>query len=197
MSRASADARACHGERLIHLARRPVDALRRLLRELRGNARRVRDSIRVNPLRRRRPMAQSTYPLTNTTSKALESPARQAYELLHWGFVAAPVLAGIDKLFDLMTNWDAYLAPAFARLSPLSPHGTMVVVGIVEMAAGLLVATKPKIGGVVVAGWLAGIILNLALLGHAWDIALRDLGLLLGALALSRLATAHEKREIP
>ena len=57
-----------------------------------------------------------------TTKNALKTPARQAYELLHWGFVAAPVLAGIDKFFDLMTNWDRYLSPTFARLSPLSPH---------------------------------------------------------------------------
>jgi hypothetical protein len=133
---------------------------------------------------------------TQTTNQALKTPSRQAYELLHWGFVAAPVLAGLDKFFDLMTNWDGYLAPAFARLSPLSPHGTMLVVGVIEMAAALIVAIKPKIGGWVVAGWLAGIILNLALLGHAWDIALRDFGLMLGAMALARLAVAHERGEI-
>jgi hypothetical protein len=73
----------------------------------------------------------------------------------------------------------------------------MLAVGVVEMVAGVLVALRPKIGGVVVACWLGGIILNLALRGNAWDIALRDFGLLLGALALSRLAAAHERREIP
>jgi hypothetical protein len=131
-----------------------------------------------------------------TTNTALRTPSRQAYELLHWGFVAAPVLAGLDKLVDLMTNWDGYLAPAFARISPLGAHPTMQVVGVIEVVAGLLVALRPKIGGIVVAAWLAGIILNLALLGHAWDIALRDFGLMLAALALSRLARAHEEGTI-
>lgn len=132
-----------------------------------------------------------------THATALHTPSRQAYELLHWGFVAAPVLFGLDKFAHLMTNWDAYLAPAFARLSPLSVHGTMLVVGVIEVVAGLLVALKPKIGGLVVAAWLLGIIVNLALLGHAWDIALRDFGLMLGALALSRLSKAHEEGTIP
>lgn len=130
-------------------------------------------------------------------SEALHAPARQAYEILHWGFVAAPVLFGLDKFAHLMTNWDGYLSPAFAKLSPLSVHGTMLVVGVIEVVAGLIVALKPKIGGVVVAAWLAGIILDLALLGHAWDVALRDFGLMLGALALSRLARAHEEGSIP
>ena len=129
-------------------------------------------------------------------STTLASPARQAYEVLHWGFVAAPVLAGLDKFADVLTNWDGYLAPAFARISPLSPHGTMQAVGVVEVVAGLVVALKPKVGGWVVAAWLAGIILDLALLGGAWDIALRDFGLMLGAIALARLAVAHERGEI-
>lgn len=130
------------------------------------------------------------------TNDALKTPARQAYELLHWGFVAAPLLAGIDKFFHIMTNWDRYLAPGFTQLSPLSPHGTMLVVGAIEMVAGLIVALRPKIGGWIVAGWLGGIIVDLALLGNAWDIALRDFGLMLGAIALARLAVAHERREI-
>ena len=129
-------------------------------------------------------------------TEALKTPARQAYEILHWGFVAAPVLAGIDKFFDIMTGWDKYLAPPLAHLSPLSAHGTMMVVGGIEMVAALVVAVKPKIGGFIVAAWLAGIIFDLALLGGAWDIALRDLGLLLGAVALARLAVAHEHHDI-
>ncbi|WP_394846708.1 hypothetical protein LZC95_04490 [Pendulispora brunnea] len=128
---------------------------------------------------------------------ALKTPSRQSYEVLHWGFTAAPVLFGADKFFHVMTNWDAYLSPAFAQLSPFTVHGTMLVVGVIEMAAGLLVALKPKIGGAVVAVWLAGIIMNLAFLGHSWDIALRDFGLMLGAIALSRMAVAHEHHEIP
>ncbi|MCL2448271.1 MAG: hypothetical protein FWD17_04940 [Polyangiaceae bacterium] len=128
---------------------------------------------------------------------ALKAPTRQAYELLHWGFTAAPLLFGLDKFVGLMTNWDAYLSPAFARLSPLGVHKTMLAVGVVEVLAGLLVALRPRVGGIVVALWLGGIILNLALRGGAWDIALRDFGLLLGAVALSRLAVAHERHEVP
>jgi len=130
------------------------------------------------------------------TREALKTPSRQAYEILHWGFVAAPAIAGIDKFFHVLTNWDKYLCPQFARISPISPHGTMLVVGVIEMVAGLIVALKPKIGGWIVAAWLAGIILDLALLGGAWDIALRDFGLLLGAIALARLAVAHERGDI-
>lgn len=118
-------------------------------------------------------------------------PVHQAFQLLHWGFVAAPVIAGVDKFLHLLTNWDAYLSPAFARLSPLSVHTTMMGVGVVEVTAGLLVAVKPRVGAYVVAAWLAGIILNLLLLGHGYDIALRDFGLFLAALALGRLSAAR------
>jgi hypothetical protein len=125
----------------------------------------------------------------DTASRAdLHDPTYQAFQILHWGFVAAPVIAGVDKFFGLLTNWDAYLSPTFASLSPLSPHSTMMTVGVVEMAAGLLVAVKPRIGAYVVAAWLAGIILNLLLLGHGYDVALRDFGLCLAALALGRLS---------
>ena len=131
-----------------------------------------------------------------TTTDALKTPARQAYEVLHWGFVAAPAIAGLDKFSDLLTNCDKYLAPEFAHLSPLSIHATMMAVGVIEIVAAFLVAIQPKIGAWVVAAWLAGIIVNLALLGGAWDIALRDFGLMLGAIALARLSVAHDRHEI-
>jgi hypothetical protein len=120
-------------------------------------------------------------------------PSRQAFFMLHWGFVAAPFLAGIDKFFNLLTRWESYLAPALAKLSPLSPSSTMMVVGVIEMLAALIVAVRPRIGAYVVAAWLAGIILNLLLLGHGYDIALRDFGLFLGALALGRLSELHDR----
>jgi uncharacterized membrane protein YphA (DoxX/SURF4 family) len=123
----------------------------------------------------------------------LSDPRYQAYEILHWGFVAAPVLAGADKFTNLLTKWEDYLSPAFASLSPFSPHGTMLLVGVVEVVAGILVALKPRIGAYVVAAWLAGIILNLLLLGHFYDVALRDLGLCLGALALGRLSESYAR----
>jgi hypothetical protein len=102
----------------------------------------------------------------------------------------APILFGLDKFTNLLTDWTAYLAPAIDRLVPGSPHSAMLAVGVVEVIAGLVVAVRPRVGGYLVAAWLAGIIGNLLLLGSHYDVALRDLGLLLGALALARLATA-------
>src|SRR6188474_2573932 len=134
--------------------------------------------------------------MANVMSKEVRpvahSPERQAYEILHWGFVAAPVLAGLDKFAHLMVNWDQYLAPPIARMLGGSAHGFMLVVGAIEVAAGLLVAVKPKIGAYVVAAWLAGIIVNLLLSGRYFDVALRDFGLMLGALALGRLASVYD-----
>jgi hypothetical protein len=132
----------------------------------------------------------------STTRTRTSSPARAAFHILHGAFVLVPVLAGLDKFAHLMANWDLYLSPTFARLSPLTPHHTMLAVGVVEVIAGLLVALRPKIGGVVVAAWLAGIIVNLFLLGGFFDVALRDFGLMLGALALSRLAAASDRNEL-
>lgn len=116
------------------------------------------------------------------------TPAYQAYRLLHVAFVVAPILAGLDKFFHLMVNWDMYLAPAIARLSPVGGHGLMLVVGVIEIAAGVLVAIKPRIFAYVIAAWLLLIIINLLILPGYFDVALRDLGLLLGALALGRLS---------
>jgi hypothetical protein len=119
-----------------------------------------------------------------------EDPAYQAYLTLRTGFVVAPILFGLDKFTNLLTDWTAYLAPAIDRLVPGTATGAMLAVGVIEIAAGLVVAVRPKIGGYLVAAWLAGIIGNLLLLGDHYDVALRDFGLLLAALALARLATA-------
>ena len=118
----------------------------------------------------------------------ISTPAYQAYQILHIGFVVAPVIAGLDKFFHLLVNWDMYLAPVIARLSPIGGHGLMLLVGVVEIIAGILVALKPRIGAYVVALWLWGIILNLVLIPNNFDVALRDFGLSLGALALARLS---------
>jgi hypothetical protein len=119
-----------------------------------------------------------------------EDPAYQAYLILRTGFVVAPILFGLDKFTNLLTDWTAYLAPAVDRLIPGTATTAMVAVGVIEIVAGLVVAVRPKFGGYLVAAWLAGIIVNLLLLGNRYDVALRDFGLLLGALALARLATA-------
>jgi hypothetical protein len=121
-----------------------------------------------------------------------DNPAYQAYLILRVGFVVAPILFGLDKFTNLLTDWTAYLAPAVDRLVPGSATSAMLAVGIVEIVAGLVVAVRPRVGGYLVAAWLAGIIGNLLLLGDRYDVALRDFGLLLAALALARLATAFQ-----
>src|ERR1044071_8794896 len=110
------------------------------------------------------------------------NPAYQAYQILHWGFVIAPVIAGIDKFFNKLTDWSMYLWSPLGRLFG-NAATFMELVGAIEIVAGCLVAFKPKIGAPIVAIWLVGIIVNLLLLGSYFDIALRDLGLCLGAVA--------------
>ena len=124
------------------------------------------------------------------TSTALRSdPVAQAFMLLRIGFTVAPILFGLDKFAGVLTDdWTRYLAPAFNDVIPGSAEDAMHIVGVIEIAAGLIVAVSPRIGGLIVAGWLAGIIVNLLIVGGYGDIALRDFGLLLGALTLARLA---------
>lgn len=122
-------------------------------------------------------------------------PARQAFLLLRTVFTVAPIAFGVDKFFNLLTDWPGYLAPWVDRLVPGTAQQAMYVVGAVEIVAGILVAVRPRVGALVVAAWLAGIIVNLLTLGQYFDVALRDFGLLVGALALNRLATAGAQGE--
>jgi hypothetical protein len=115
-------------------------------------------------------------------------PAYQAFLMLYAGFTALPILAGLDKFAHVLVNWDLYLAPRVAELLPVSGHNFMLAVGVIEIAAGVLVFAWPRVGALVVALWLWGIIVNLLLVPGYYDIALRDFGLSLGALALFRLA---------
>ncbi|MGD9529891.1 hypothetical protein [Pseudonocardia sp.] len=133
----------------------------------------------------------TTYQSTPAPSAGTSSPAgRQAFLLLRTVFTVAPILFGLDKFVGLLTDWEQYLAPQIDALIPGTAHQAMLAVGVVEILAGVLVAVAPRIGGLVVAAWLAGIIVNLLLLGGFYDVALRDFGLLVGALALARLAPA-------
>jgi hypothetical protein len=125
---------------------------------------------------------------------AVPDPARQAFRILHAGFVVAPVLAGLDKFFEILVGWERYLAPVATDVLPFDARTLMLAVGVVEIAAGVLVALRPRLGGYVVAAWLWAIIVNLLLAGGFYDIALRDFGLSLGALALARLAEAFPAR---
>jgi hypothetical protein len=128
---------------------------------------------------------------SSTAASGASRGADQAFLLLRTVFTVAPIAFGLDKFAGLLTDWDQYLAPWVDGLVPGTAHQAMLVVGVVEVVAGILVALRPDLGGYVVAAWLLGIIVNLVTMGEYYDIALRDFGLLVAALALARLATAR------
>ncbi|SOC50844.1 DoxX protein [Blastococcus aggregatus] len=118
-------------------------------------------------------------------------PGYQAFLLLRTVFTVAPIVFGLDKFADVLTDWPDYLAPWIDRIVPGTAQQAMYAVGVVEVLAGLLVAVAPRIGGWVVAAWLAGIIVNLLTIPGFYDVALRDFGLLVAAVALARLAVRY------
>lgn len=124
------------------------------------------------------------------TSPTTSSGARQAFMILRFGFTVAPILAGLDKFLHLLVDWDKYLSPMVNNALGGHGHEFMMAVGVIEIVAGIGVALKPRIFAYVVAIWLIGIILNLLSIPGYYDVALRDLGLALGALALGRLSSA-------
>ena len=132
-------------------------------------------------------------PAQVVSEQRLDNPAFQAFVLLRIGFTVAPILFGLDKFLDWLVDWRIYLAPEVNDLVPGNAHQAMLAVGVVEIVAGLVVAVRPKLGGYLVAAWLAGIITNLLLQADFYDVALRDFGILLAALALARLATAFDR----
>jgi uncharacterized membrane protein YphA (DoxX/SURF4 family) len=133
-------------------------------------------------------------------SPSLATPAqqltadRQAFLLLRTVFTVAPILFGLDKFTNLLTDWTMYLAPVVTQVVPLPAQTIMYIVGVVEIIAGVMVALRPRFGSALVAAWLLGIIINLIILGGFYDVALRDFGLLVGALALNRLSP---RRAVP
>jgi hypothetical protein len=136
-------------------------------------------------------------PVHPPTREALRGDAQtQAFALLWIVFAVAPVLFGLDKFAEVLTDdWTRYLASEYNSIIPGSAADAMHIVGVVEIAAGIVVLVTPRFGGLLVAAWLAGIIVSLLLVGGYGDIALRDFGLLVGAIALSRLASAHAARD--
>jgi uncharacterized membrane protein YphA (DoxX/SURF4 family) len=133
---------------------------------------------------------------TNPSAVLTTSPSYQAYRILHLAFIVAPIVAGVDKFFHFLVNWDQYLSPLVPQTLHIAPHTFMLAVGVIEVVAGLLVAVAPAVGATVVGLWLCGIIVNLLSIPAYFDIALRDLGLALGAFALARLATEFDHRDI-
>jgi uncharacterized membrane protein YphA (DoxX/SURF4 family) len=119
-------------------------------------------------------------------------PAYQAFTIMRVAFTVAPILFGLDKFFNVMVDWEQYLAPWINDIIPGSASTAMHLVGVVEIVAGVFVALKPRYGAYVVAAWLAGIIVDLLTYSGYYDIALRDFGLMLGALTLARLASVYD-----
>jgi hypothetical protein len=138
----------------------------------------------------------STRAGTGVAEQAVGTPWRdprfQAFSLLRTGFTVAPILFGLDKFFNILVEWPKYLAPWINDIAPGSAQDFMYFVGGVEILAGVVVALKPRYGAYLVAGWLGGIIVDLLTHSGYYDIALRDFGLLIGALALGRLAAAYD-----
>ena len=134
----------------------------------------------------------STAPAAAATWR--NDPSIQAFWMLRIGFTVAPILFGADKFAHVLVNWDRYLAPRIVDHLPWSAHQVMYIVGVIEIVAGLVVVVRPRFGGYLVAAWLLGIIVNLLLIPGFYDIALRDFGLFIAAIALARLATAAERR---
>lgn len=141
-----------------------------------------------------RPAGRAGY--ARTDEPRLDDPAYQGFWLLRIAFTVAPILFGLDKFAHVLVDWDKYLAPEFSDLFNAQAHTLMYFVGAVEIVAGLAVLARPRFGGYLVAAWLAAIIVNLLLIGEYYDIALRDFGLLLAALTLTRLAAAFPRHRV-
>ena len=129
----------------------------------------------------------------NTTPVFKREAGWQVFMMLRTVFIVAPLLFGIDKFFNLMVKWPVYLAPIVTDVIPVTAQQFMYVVGVIEIVAAVCVFLFPRFGSVLVAAWLAGIILNLLILGSGYDVALRDFGLLVAALALFRLSFVYSR----
>lgn len=129
----------------------------------------------------------------NEANADISRPGYEAYQILHLGFTVAPIVAGLDKFFNLLVNWDQYLPPFVNNLVGGRGHELMLVVGVIEVIAGLGVAFKPKVFAYVVSAWLLLIVVNLLMIPGYYDVALRDFGLALGALALARLSRKFDR----
>lgn len=133
-------------------------------------------------------------PASHALPRADRADARfQAFMLLRVAFTVAPIAFGIDKFFNVMVDWPGYLAPWINDIAPGTAQQFMYAVGVTEILAGVIVAVRPRYGAYIVAAWLAGIIINLLTYPGFYDIALRDFGLMLGALTLARLASVYDR----
>ena len=121
------------------------------------------------------------------THNLSEEKIKRAYNLLKYTFIIVPIVAGLDKFTDFLTNWDKYINPGIAGMLPFSPHNFMMIVGVIEIAAGILVFLKPSIGGLIVTAWLTLIALTLLAGGNYLDVAVRDLVMAISAFSMTRI----------
>jgi uncharacterized membrane protein YphA (DoxX/SURF4 family) len=147
-------------------------------------------TITGRPLREQPPLTAAP----SFAERIKSDPAYQAFWLLRIAFTAAPILFGLDKFFNVMVDWEIYLASWINDIVPGGASTAMHIVGVVEILAGIAVFIKPRYGAYLVAAWLGGIIINLLTYSGYYDIALRDFGLMLGALTLARLASVYDSR---
>lgn len=138
-------------------------------------------------------MATTTNPAGTPVASHTDRGADRAFMLLRTVFTIAPIAFGLDKFAEILTDWEQYLAPWINDIVPGTAHQAMLTVGVIEIVAGIAVAIAPRYGALLVAGWLAGIIVNLVTMGEFYDVALRDFGLLVAALALAVLAWGRGK----
>lgn len=137
--------------------------------------------------------AASTGWTSHAFSRTKADPTYGAFVLLWLGFIAIPLIMGLDKFFNVLTTWENYLAPWIANISPFSAHGTMIIIGIVEVIAAILMVLRPRYAAWVVSIWLLGIVVNLLTYSGFYDVALRDFGLMVAAVALALLARTYTK----
>jgi hypothetical protein len=139
------------------------------------------------------PASDTRQPTPDALATDWRDPRYQAYALMRLAFTVAPIAFGVDKYFNVLVHWPKYLAPWINNIAPGSGQDFMYFVGAVEILAGVVVAIKPRYGAYLVAGWLGGIVINLLSYSGFYDIALRDFGLMLGALTLARLAAVYDR----
>lgn len=135
--------------------------------------------------------APSTGWSSHALARAKTDPVYGAFVLLWLGFIAIPLIMGLDKFFNVLTNWENYLAPWIENLSPFSAQGTMMAIGVVEVIAAIAMIVRPRYAAWIVSLWLAGIVINLLTYSGFYDVALRDFGLMVAAIALGLLARGY------
>ena len=116
---------------------------------------------------------------------------RQVQQLLRYTYGLVPIVAGLDKFTNLLTDWKNYIAPSVNNALPFSASTFMAIVGVIEIIAGIIVLLRPRLGGFIVMAWLIAIALNLLISGHYYDVAVRDLVMAIGAFSLAKLSVAN------